>query len=205
MANNDLLLCKLNLNINGNTASMNLHYKITLGGNAEDPCGALAAGFAGALDSLLEAMAENVQLASIDTRVVQGENRPPSLGLLAAFQGEGGLEALPLTKAVVIQLQQDQLPGRFNGRLYVPGVAESDTTGNLLSNAGVTSSLNQWMQDVRLITFDSGTDVYEFLQCIKSAGEGGIVNPRVQTQTISPIIYSQRKRRTEARGVFANA
>ncbi len=204
MALNDVYLCKIIMSVNGQPASLALHFKIFSGVSGDDPCGGLAAGVAASLGNLLVVLAENVEMNAVECRVAQGELKPPALAVLSPEQGEVAGDALPLIKAVVVKFDQNELPGRFNGRAYVPGISEDSTTGNLVSDQATLTQLEEFFSSINLVTFDAGTTVYEFFHCINTSGPVSDVNPRVTDSTAVPIIYTQRRRRTRARGVFQN-
>lgn len=206
----DIYLVKLNLNVHGNTASVGFHYQQTAGPVEDvDRTGVLAGGFAGSLGLLEPVLAEDCQIASLDVvqvnDLISGFNDAPSLGLFVYAVGDIVGEALPLTKAMVVKLFQNELPGKHNGRSFWPGIAEPSTDGNIISAQAVLDGIEAFYDDIRIISETVGADTFDFQHVVYHPNK---LNPPPDASPVSqiaasPTIFSQRRRRTEARGVNA--
>lgn len=205
----DIYLVRANLVVNGNSSSVGFHYEQTAGPTVDvDRTGALAIGFSAVAGDIENVVAADTQIASIDviqvSDLISGVLDAPSLGVFTFNMGNRPGEALPLTKAVVVKLFQTELPGKHNGRQYWPGISEDSTDGNVVDDFVVLTGLEQINVNARVISETIGGDTFDFVHTIWHPNLLPADSTHVAESSAVPTIFSQRRRRTERRGVIAD-
>jgi len=160
------------------------------------------------LPSLRAIVADDFSIPSIVVRKHWSNPEPKYIEQPLAGVGLRPGPALPANNAVVISIAQGTFPSKSNGRVYVPGVPEPDTTLGTI-DAGY-AALVQTLLTVLIAGIDEespGNGHWELgvlSRLILEEGEGppDWVNSfgAAQSLSASPIIKTQRRRTTKVIG-----
>jgi len=207
MATGDILRVDCRFNIGRQPAAFGLHYRIDNSGvvATDNATRALASLIAQSeLANIHFDLGSDLTFEGFLTRFVSGADPMPKWWIQALdSNGQRAGTCLPQMKACVITLNQASLPAKNNGRVFVPGIAESDCDGSTITFQNVINSLRDRFNDVRIVSgnFD-GVD-WAFQHVVLGAGNPG-------AQTVSPVtsvvvraqLGSQRRRRTREWGTI---
>jgi hypothetical protein len=122
---------------------------------------------------------------------------------VGADGGKPGV-ATDATVAVLFRLGQDEASAKHNGRFYVPGLAESDTTTNYHTDVGGITNMHLWGEAIRQIEFGAGLYVYKLV--IKGTQGANEPNPGERTWhevlSVEPklILHGIRRRKSRIKG-----
>jgi len=171
----------------------------------------LAQAWDSALSALLRDMiADDWKVTQIHADKVSGAIEAPWRQSLVTQDGVRVGPSLPSNNAMLLGLQQGLFPPRSNGRLFIPGAAEGDTTVGTLDDAFVQGA------------FAAFRDVLIQQLAQESGGAGrwtlGVISVKVLNlappfkdwegafspvfnASTSPVIATQRRRQTKVRGL----
>lgn len=201
----DIYLVRLWIDVQGNDSSVGFHYQQTAGPTVDvDRTGALSLAFQGLTGFITPFLASQTRLAQLEVSqvsdAISGVPDAPSLGVFANQSSARPGDAMPLTKAIVCKLFQNDLPGRFNGRQYWPGFSEDDTDGNVVSNPAILGNIETLNDNARILSETVGGDTFDFQHVVWSPNflPTPQASPIVDTSA-SPTIFSQRRRITQRR------
>lgn len=204
MAVGDLFSVRFKFNVATHPASFVLHYRMNDSYNDPglDYCGALDAALRTEMESPGFFLASDVTFEGWEIRKITGIPAAPALSQLANQVGARPGQALPLTKAVVVGLNQSTGGAKRNGRVYLPGISENDTAGNLMEGTQVMGFINTYFNAGVLVDTNFGGQDWEFSMTVKEgipASQGPRDWPVTSCSTRS-IIYNQRRRVTNEWG-----
>lgn len=206
MAAGDLYFAQVRMNVANSPASMTFGYRETTSVTPTDPdeTAALTLALSTQVVALQNLLSDQTTIESVFARKLSGDPKPPSLNILVDVEGQAGSQALPLTKAVLVNHKQQEANVRSNGKTYLPGFPESGTNGNQLLNPATAALVKAEFDKYLNISFNVGGDLYEFEQVIiKRAAGGGppAAAYLVTSNQVPTTLYNQVRRRTREWGV----
>lgn len=217
MAADDIYLLRANFESPSRHASYGLYYQQTVINDVVNGHGPRVLGVTWIFQmaSLVIAMlSDDWWFASVDVQQVHSETgilgEEPSWNEPSAVQvGLRTGPSLPANDAALCGLLQATFTARHNGRIFVPGIAEGDTTVGNLDNAflsGVFSAFRQGLIDT-LEEEGGGTGRWKVgvinrtvLNAAPPAKDYAGAFATATAATVTPIIASQRVRTTRVRG-----
>jgi len=116
-------------------SSISLYYEENgLSTAPPDPVSSLAFSFFfSVIPSLQNVINDQWQISSVRVRRLTGEKIAPDLQNLSGISGGRSGASLPANNCLLMKLSQANFPRTSNGRLYLPGLSETDTeTGVIL-------------------------------------------------------------------------
>jgi len=148
-------------------------------------------------------LSEKAVIESIFVSKLTTPAEPPSLNVLVGVEGNVTGDALPLTKAVLINHKQQTADIRSNGKSYLPGFPESAVDGNSMPNSVAADAIRTIFDNLRTLSITVTGDVYEYEHVVIKRAPGGgppaAVYP-VTSNSVPLTIYNQRRRQTTAFG-----
>lgn len=201
----DTLTVQFKFNVARHPASFSLAYEQTNSGTtASDPtCLGLAEAINAEAANMQIFLASDTSYEGFEVRVLRGTPSPPSFYQYAAKFGSRTGQAIPLVRAANVELIQSDAMNRHNGRIYIPGIAEGDTTINRITGANVITLITSQMNALTTVSYDDGSIVWGFKLVVaerKSASNPNPVNHDVSGFYVREILASQRRRRTNEWG-----
>lgn len=152
------------------------------------------------------ALPSNIDMTSILTFQVTGANETP--GRTVFQQPNGGAlasNALPMGAAAVISFKTVAPSSKFNGRIFIGGVAEANSNFGAITAAGIVlyqAIITALLEEIPLI----GDGEAEFRLVTISRFEDGEERPipigfEVIQGSVNPFVKQQRRRNTKFLGV----
>jgi len=205
MAQGDLYEAQVRMNVANNPSSFCLGYRETTStppANA-DSTAALSIAVNQDILGLRGWLSEQATLEGTWVRALSGDPQPPSKTLLAQANGTVTGDALPLTKAVLINHRQQEASIRSNGKTYLPGFPEAGVDGNSMPNDLPAGVIKDVFDSLLTISTNIQGDIYSFeMVVLKKAPGGGPPQAAylVTSNSVPLTIYNQRRRRTREFG-----
>jgi len=137
MAQDDIYRIRVHYQGPTMAASISLYYQedaLSTAGN--DPVASLAFSFFfSKITSFQNVLNNDWRLTAIRARRLTGERLAPDLQSLLDITGNRAGNPLPANNCLLMKLSQSNFPRTSNGRLYLPGLSESDTVTGVLEPA----------------------------------------------------------------------
>lgn len=194
------------MNVANNPASFILGYRetTTTPPTDEDSTGALSIAVGQILPQFQNWLSERATLEAVFVRKLTSPAEPPSLNLLVDVNGSVTGDALPLTKAVLINHKQTETNIRSNGKSYLPGFPESAVDGNQMPNSIGADAIKGIFDNLLSlsVTIQGDTYTYEMVVIKRAPGGGAPAAAYLVVSNSVPLtIYNQARRRTREYGV----
>lgn len=207
MATGDVLRCEFQFNVARQPCAFTLHYQVDNSGttNMDDSCFAL-----GQLMQSTEMadfhfnLAGNVTYEGWETRFLRGTDAfgPYRTQILNSTGSRSG-HAISQVSSCVVRLQQDTRDSKFNGRIYVPGISEQDTTMSSISAQVVLDGIRDDLLDVLVVSGNVGGVDWAFQQIINGGSkQTGFTETPVTTLQVNSLLGSSRRRLTREFGTI---
>lgn len=100
--------------------------------------------------SIIPLLSQHTRFTSIHCTKLDGTLFPKFKINNTTQVGTSGIDALPDNNAIVVNLHQQLFPSSSDGRIYVPGIAEDQTTIGVLTQAFVTGVLQAFVDALLL-------------------------------------------------------
>ncbi len=205
MANGDIFQAQVRMNVANQPASFTLGYRetTTTPPANEDSTGALSIAVGQIMPQFQNWLSEKAFIEAIKTRKLTTPAEPPSLNILESLNGSVTGDALPLTKAVLINHKQQTANIRSNGKSYLPGFPESAVDGNTMPNSVGADAIRGIFDNLLSLSVVVTGDTYTYeMVVVKRAPGGGppAAAYTVTSNSVPLIIYNQRRRQTSAFG-----
>jgi len=205
MALNDIYQVSIRMGVANQKASMTLGYRETTSTpvNNEDSTGALSVAVGQIMPQFETWLSEKTTIESVFSRKLTLPAEPRSRNVLVGVTGNVTGDALPLTKAVLINHKQQTADIRSNGKSYLPGFPESAVDGNSMPNGVAADAIKQIFDNLLSlsVTVTGDTYTYEMVVIKRTPGGGppAAVYP-VTSNSVPLLLYNQRRRQTTAFG-----
>ena len=208
MAQGDILRAEFCINVARQPAAFTMGYKIANSGvgNTDNSCVALSQ------------LLQNTDIANLHmflgndatwegwrVSFVRGQDpMPPVWRQIVDSTGQRSSHCIPLVSAMVVRLIQFTLPSKNNGRLYIPGIAEGDTTLSRVTAQNVIDGIRDAINDILVVSGNVGGVDWAFdAQILGGSLQTGFTESTVERISVQPQLGSQRRRRTREHGTFA--
>lgn len=199
----DVALMRLNMELDGRPWSMGFHYQAVTVTPDMNSLSFLGITFGTALPDLQAALSAEVQFCSAYATTDSGALESPSLALFANTNGSRPGNALPVNNAAILRLRQTVRGARFDGRVFISGIAEADTE---LNNINVQATIDSIVAFAAAANFlSSAGGLFQWRHVIKGtepppAPPDTLEYRVVDSSIVNPTLYTQRRRTTRHLG-----
>ena len=212
MAEDNIYLVRVHFEGPSQPASIGVYYQESgLSTGVNGPCQSLAESWEGVLaNQLANCLSEEWQLSAIVCSKKSGDQVAKHIESLEGRPGTRNGPALPANNAILVQLFQTAFPKTSNGRLYIPGVSESDTNVGRLEQDFSDGPLSVFVGRVaQSINELNGTGLW-LPGVISAKVRDAIPGQKLWEDSFStmvgalgwPVIARQRRRQTKVVGAF---
>jgi hypothetical protein len=185
--------------LQGNRLSCTMYY----GGDASmeqgDPEALVNAWESSVLPKWIDAVSDQVTFERVAGRTIEPETALPGNDQLNASAGSLVAQAIPSNLAMVLQLRQDDVSSKHNGRLFVSGITETQCVDGLISPTAVGAELGDLATEI-INPLSNGSGTTYKLVALTRWLVGIPITPVGYTVTavsITRSLASQRRRKTE--------
>lgn len=206
MALDDVYQVQIAVTTTDYTNYLNLHYKQATAGDPPDDGNNLADTVILRLITPLAAMLTvgvKVQCVIV-RRILSGLIKAPDVPVfryLAATNGSRAGLQLPANSPFIIRLQSSLTAVKRNGRIYVSGVSMSDVTDGNLDAAYLSGPVQAFVDELGYMASGAPDTADYVLGILRRVNNGLPLDPpefyQTDNETAMPIIYTQKKRRSE--------
>ena len=212
MAEDNVYLVQVHFEGPSQPASIGVYYQETgLSTGVNGPCQSLAESWENALSNqLANCLSEEWQLSALVCSKKSGDQVAKHIESLEGRPGTRNGPALPANNSILVQLFQTSFPKTSNGRLYIPGLAESDTNVGRLDQAYMDGPLSTFVTRIaQAIQEQEGTGFF-VPGVISAKVRDAIPGQKQWEDSFStmvgalgwPVIARQRRRQTKVVGAF---
>lgn len=207
MAQGDLLSVQYQLNVARQPCSFTQHFVVDNSGvgDTDDSCQALGVLLASTeIANLHFHLATNVTYEGWQVRFVRGQDAfGPFRNQALDSTGQRPGPAISQVNSCVVRLLQDSRDSKFNGRVFIPGIAEGDTTESFITAQATLDGIRDDLLDTLLVSGNFGGVAWAFQQVINggSAATGFTETPVTSVQ-VNTLLGASRKRLTREYGTI---
>lgn len=207
MAFGDVLQCQFQFNVGRQPAAFTLHYQVDNSGtsNMDDSCEALAILMISTdMADFHFNLASDVTYEGWEVRFVRGTDAfGPFREQALSSTGTRTGKAISQISSGVCRLVQDTRDAKYNGRIFVPGISEADTTMSSISSQPVLDGILEDLLDVVVVSGNYKNVDWAFQQIINGGSkQTGFTETQVTTIQVNPLLGSSRKRLTREFGTI---